>query len=223
MAQLFEVKEIDRRTYEEELKDFLPLRMIDVHVHVYLARLQKAIDSGRTVTWPRLVAAESPIEELQETYRLMFPGKEVIPVPMSVYKRGDDLEALNAYTSEAAARNGYPAFIYAPPEWSGEELEENVMAGGFVGVKVYLDLSPDYIPVSEIRIFDFLPHHFLEVINRNRWIAMLHIPRHGRLGDPVNLAQMLEIEEKYPDVKLIIAHVGRAYCEEDAGNAFNAS
>jgi hypothetical protein len=166
------------------------------------------------------VAAESPIEELQETYRLMFPDQEVVPVPMSVYKRGDDLEALNAYTAEAAARNGYPAFIYAPPEWSGEELEEKVKAGGFVGVKVYLDLSPDYIPVSEIRIFDFLPHHFLEVINRNKWIAMLHIPRHGRLGDPVNLAQMLEIEEKYPDVKLIIAHAGRAYCEEDVRNAF---
>lgn len=38
---------------------------------------------------------------------------------------------------------------------------------------------------------------------------MLHIPRDGRLKDPVNLAQMMEIEEKYPKVKLIIAHVGR--------------
>ncbi len=31
---------------------------------------------------------------------------------------------------------------------------------------------------------------------------------------------MLEIEKKYPNVKLIIAHVGRAYCNEDVGNAF---
>ncbi len=31
---------------------------------------------------------------------------------------------------------------------------------------------------------------------------------------------MLEIERNYPKVKLIIAHVGRAYCPEDVGNAF---
>ena len=50
---------------------------------------------------------------------------------------------------------------------------------------------------------------------------MLHIPRDGRLKDPVNLAQLIEIEEKYPDVKLIVAHIGRAYAKEDIGNAFD--
>ena len=29
-----------------------------------------------------------------------------------------------------------------------------------------------------------------------------------------------EIEEKYPNLKLIIAHIGRAYAKEDIGNAF---
>lgn len=50
---------------------------------------------------------------------------------------------------------------------------------------------------------------------------MLHVPRDGRLRDPVNLAQMLRIEREYPDVKLIIAHLGRAYTDEDGGNAFD--
>ena len=49
---------------------------------------------------------------------------------------------------------------------------------------------------------------------------MLHIPRPGRLRDPLNLVQMLEIEERYPNVKLIIAHIGRAYAPEDLGDAF---
>ena len=34
------------------------------------------------------------------------------------------------------------------------------------------------------------------------------------------LKQLIEIENNYPNIKLIVAHVGRAYCEEDIGNAF---
>ena len=41
-----------------------------------------------------------------------------------------------------------------------------------------------------------------------------------RLKDPVNLAQMMEIDEKYPNAKVIIAHIGRAYVKEDIGDAF---
>ena len=33
---LFEVTENDRRIYEEELKDFLPDKILDVHTHVWL-------------------------------------------------------------------------------------------------------------------------------------------------------------------------------------------
>jgi len=57
------------------------------------------------------------------------------------------------------------------------------------------------------------------VANKNGWIVLLHIPRSKRLKDPVNLQHLLEIEEKYPNVKLIVAHIGRAYCLEDIGNA----
>jgi len=74
--------------------------------------------------------------------------------------------------------------------------------------------------VDQIRIFDFLPHHQLEVLNEHGWIVMLHIPRCARLRDPVNLADMLEIDRRYPKAKVIIAHVGRAYCPQDVGDAF---
>ena len=77
---LFEVTPYDRRIYEEELKDFLPQKILDVHTHVYLKEFfpPKPLAPGevkRTVTWPSLVAADDSIEDLQETYRLMLPGK----------------------------------------------------------------------------------------------------------------------------------------------------
>ena len=220
--QLFPITEYDRKIYDSELSDYLPERMIDIHTHVYLNKYRAKKPEGvvRAVTWPSLVAEQSPIEELLETYRLMFPGKKVTPLIFSSIKRGDDADAQNRYIAQSAAAYKVPALLYAFPEWNVETLHAKLIEGNFLGVKVYLNLSPEYIPEAEIRIFDFIPHHQLVYLNKHKRILMLHIPRNGRLGDPVNLAQILEIEERYPDIKVIYAHIGRAYCPEDFGDAF---
>ena len=223
MKPLFEVKAVDSKFYEERLRDFLPEKFIDIHTHVWLDefRGKKSGIPDRFVTWPSRVAHDNPIEDLISTYPLMFPGKQVVPLIFgSVLSLDDDIHGANAYVSECAEKHHVPALIFAAPQWDSTEFEERTITGKFLGAKVYLSLSDLCIPEKEIRIFDFLPHHQLEVLNEHGWIVMLHIPRDGRLKDPVNLAEMLEIEKRYPNVKLIIAHIGRAYCPEDVGNAF---
>ena len=100
-------------------------------------------------------------------------------------------------------------------------MERQIRKGGFLGIKSYLSLSPKYIPENEIRIFDFFPKAQLKKMDELGAIVMLHIPRSGRLKDPVNLAQILEIKQEFPNVRLIIAHIGRAYTKWDIGNAFD--
>ena len=221
---LFEVTENDRRIYEEELKDFLPEKIIDVHTHVYLKENTRHPANAvpkRTVTWPSLVAKDDSIEDLQETYRLMFPGKQVTSLMFA--SAGGTFEGYalqNAYVSEASKRTGFPALYYSHPTETADELEQKIREGGFLGLKSYLSLSPVYLPEKEIRIFDFFPKHQLARMNEMGAIVMLHIPRDGRLKDPVNLNQILEIKHEFPNVRLIIAHIGRAYTKEDVGNAF---
>jgi uncharacterized protein len=222
MSRLFDVKDVDRRAYEEQVRDFLPDRIIDAHTHIWLdahsSHNPKAHE--RTVSWPARVALDNSVEDLVESYRLLFPGRSVTPLLFSLVEEGDDTDLLNGYVSACAEKYRFPALIFAQPSWSGAELERKIRAGKFIGAKVYLNLSPSYIPRKEIRIFDFLPPHQLELLHENRRVVMLHIPRDGRLRDPVNLAQMLEIESNWPGVRLVIAHVGRAYCDEDVGDAF---
>lgn len=223
-SPLIALTDVDRRFYAEKLESFLPETIVDIHTHVWRVAdfpIPKSKGgSGRTVTWPARVALENPIEDLQETYRLLLPGKHVTPLIFGTVPTGGNLNAQNDYIASCSRQARVPALVFSDPGWSAEELESRVKAGGFIGAKSYLSLAPSYLPTKEIRIFDFFPPHQLAVHDRNGWIVMLHIPRDGRLRDPVNLAQLLQIEHDYPNLKLIVAHVGRAYCDEDVGNAF---
>ena len=217
---LFEVTNYDKKIYEEELKDFLPEKILDIHTHVWLDELCDPVDpdiAARTVNWPSMVAKDNSIEDLQETFHLMFPGKKVTSL---MFGGGNCSEANNDYVAQCSQKHGWPALYFSRPEQTADELEDIIRKNGFLGLKSYLDNAPSYLPEREIRIFDFFPKHQLERMNELGAIVMLHIPRPGRLKDPVNLAQILEIKKEFPNIRLIIAHVGRAYVKEDVGNAF---
>jgi uncharacterized protein len=222
LKKLFEVKQVDIDCYYNKIEDFIPDKIVDIHTHVYTRELLKKDENsnGRTVSWPELVAKENPVEDLFETYHLMFPGKTVIPFIFTFPLKLKDLNEANDLIRKCCLTNHAYGLILTNPEWSSEELERKLLTGNFYGAKVYLNFAPVYIPGKEIRIFDFLPYHQLSVLNKHGKIVILHIPRDERLKDPVNLAQIIEIENRYPDIKLVIAHVGRAYCLEDVGNAF---
>ncbi len=217
---LFEVTQHDREIYETKLKDFLPDTLFDAHVHLWLDKdvIRTPGEDTRAVTWPSLVAKDNSIEDLMETYRLMFPGKQVGAL-LFANQGGND--AQNEYVRQSAEKTGLPALYYSHPTESADEVERKIREGGFLGTKSYLNLSPKYLPEAEIRIFDFFPKHQLQRLNEMGAIVMLHIPRHGRLKDPVNLAQIMEIKQEFPRIKLIIAHIGRAYTHNDLGNAFD--
>jgi predicted TIM-barrel fold metal-dependent hydrolase len=216
-----QIKPVDTAFYDEHL-DYLPPRMIDIHTHVLLrSHRQPSPVDRRGPTWPGRVAAENPIEDLLETYRLMFPRQMVRPVVFGPATREYDLDGSNQYVSQVAARHRLPSLLVTTPEWTAQEMETRAVAGGFLGLKPYLEWAPAHIPSDDITIFDFLPRCHLEVADAHGWVVMLHIPRSGRLRDPLNLEMMLEIEHRHPNVLLVIAHIGRAYCPEDVGDAFD--
>jgi len=220
MALNLDIRDVDRAFYAEHVRPFLPERVIDVHTHVWTgARTPRQDGPKRTVSWPSRVAAENPIDDLLQTYRQLLPDCRVTPVIFSSPTLAQPLEALNAPVTEAARAHDLPALALTRPGWSAGQFEATIADGGFLGAKVYLTFAPAYIPADEIRIFDFIPPPQLDVLDRHGWVLMLHIPRSGRLGDEVNLAQLVEIDRRWPNVPVIIAHVGRAYCPENVGRA----
>ncbi len=218
---LFEMKDVDREFYRQHLAGFLPARMIDIHTHVWLKDFFQHEDPlTRGAKWPGLVAEDNPIEDLFETYELMFPEQRVTPLVFGSPRRGVDMDQTNGYISQVAQQHDLPSLLVSTPDWTAEEVSQRVRDGVFLGLKPYLNFAPAHIASGDITIEDFLPHAHLEAADEGGWLVMLHIPRRDRLRDPVNLEAMLEIERRYPNLQLIIAHIGRAYCPEDVGNAF---
>jgi len=203
---------VDFPFYKEHLRDFLPDRIIDVHTHSGNNPGRQPCDPEPTF-WPEWVTfgCGMPVPNLLDAYLKMFPGKEVSPVCFSTSTR-QDVDERNAYIAEELQQyKNIWGFLWTLPDWSKDELIHRVSRGGFSGIKPYLNMVQD-IPVEDITIFDYLPHHHLEAAEEHGWVVMLHIPRKERLADPVNIAQLKEISTAYPKIKLIIAHVGRSYC-----------
>ncbi len=217
---LLHVTPYDISFYNEYIKDFLPDKVIDCHTHIWLEHFVTGQEeAGRSCLWPQMVAKDNSIEDLMETNRELFPGKEVYPVLYSHVNAALDTVQSNLYVQKCAAAHHLPALYLSRPEEPLEQIERNVTEGGFCGLKVYLEFAPSYIPVNEIRIYDFLPKEQLALADRHGWVVQLHIARPRRLADPLNYIQLLEIEQNYPGLQLLVAHLGRAYADEDLGDA----
>jgi len=161
--------------------------------------------------WADRMCAAFCAEALLRVYRKLLPGREVRPVFFAFPRRNVRLDEANAYASQMARQLGGWSLLVTRPSWTPVEVVRRVQSGGHVGLKPYPYLV-EGMPADQATIFDCLPHEHLDLANRHGWIVMLHIPRAERLADPTNIAQIREICATYPRLKLVIAHVGRAYC-----------
>ncbi len=210
----FKLTDYDIEIYNRYIRDFIPDDVIDVHTHIW----KGSLDPASLDKWPSKVASQCTHEELACIYKELFPGKAFKPVYMGHPEA--ELSRTNAYAKSSGETNKLPYLYCTSYDTSEKKIEKAIAQDGFVGIKPYPNHAAKYIPSSEIRIFDYLPHEHLNILNEMEAVVILHIPRKNRLRDEVNIAQLMEIDSRYPKAKIIVAHVGRAYTDFDIGNAF---
>jgi predicted TIM-barrel fold metal-dependent hydrolase len=122
-----------------------------------------------------------------------------------------DLRENNRYLADEQSKEKLTAFMCIKPKWSDEEIEKGLEEQGFLGVKPYPDMVSG-VKGADISIFDFMPPHQWEILNRHRKAVMLHLPRKERLPADENIRELKQIRQKYPDLVIIVAHFGRSFC-----------
>ncbi len=214
----FKLTDYDKKVYEEEINGFLPSKIIDSHTHVYPS-FTKKVKNPKNVYWPSRVASDWTIEDANQTYLDLFPNQKVVPVIFGM--PGHNLEIANDYIVNAGRYYDYPTCFLTDYYMTGEYIEEQVKKGGFLGLKPYCNSARQGVDKNDAGIFDFLPHEHLKVADKLGLTCILHISKDDRLKNKQNIHDLMEIEQKYPNVKLIVAHIGRAYAPEDIGDAFD--
>lgn len=201
----------DREIYETRIRPWLPPVIIDCHVHVGLAEHWGTVSAERRAAiWAMEVAPSQSWPELRAVLGTLFPDRESWTLTFGYVYREVNIEKSNEYVISGAREqvNLARALYVTRPEWPASVIDD-AFRKGFLGIKPYPDLAP--MGMNDASIYDVVPHAHLEALNAHRGLMMLHLPRPGRIGDEDNIRELLELVSRYPDVRIILAHVGRAY------------
>ena len=202
------MNEQDRQIYREELAPFLPPRIFDAHVHVFDKSFFPPDFAFKPLSVHNKFGGEFPLALWRELMRELLPEQEVW---LNCFA-DPNLKLDRGRVPEVNRQNEFAMVVVSPAD-PPEVMANRIEAAGAVGVKPYLNFAADFYgkKSNDVEIRDMLTPGQLEYLNARRLAITLHIPRSGRFADPVNQRQMVEICEKYPDIKIIFAHIGRAY------------
>lgn len=216
----FEYTDVDRRFWHERLEPRLPQRLFDAHRHVQLPEhLDETRAPFKRGAFPEEIAGPESVEQARLGYQIMFPGREVEMLAFGSPATNCDCSANNAWVAAQLAGTGSAGLALSRPEWSPERLLEELRRPAIIGIKPYERLIPGF-QGGDVSIFDFVPHQHLELLDElGTWLT-LHLPRAQRLADRANIEEILEIRRRYPNVVLVIAHLGRSYAGRYAREGF---
>lgn len=219
---VWDYRDVDRAFWCEHLEGWLPGRLIDAHTHVTdpAGRLAPMTPQMRQQHWVCQVSEPIDAATAQRCMEIVLPGREVTCVAMGTPSLEFDLHATNDYLQAECSERGWYSLSLVRPQWSAERVAAELARPGVIGIKPYYSLiGPDRLSRDrylEADIFDFLPHHILEVVEDHRAWVTLHVPKAERLGHPDNIRQIRQIRKQYPNIILVIAHLGRCYTEPHA-------
>ena len=202
------VTDADRELFDRELDSFVPPTIFDAHAHWYRADHFAAGQAPALVSAGPAVAGsdafDRAIEELiprRRTEGLFFPFPDVHM----------DVDAANLFLrDELRRRPGSRGQMLVTPQQDAEFIRDVVRRDGFVGLKCYHVYSPRR-PTFDSLIEEYLPESQVRVAHEEGLSITLHIVRSRALADPANQATIRSYCQRYPNMRLILAHAARGF------------
>ncbi len=199
--------EVDKDFFLNELDDFVPDRVFDAHCHLWREELLEGF-TPPSDDFPEDVGYEDYLRLIDQIH----PGRDVSALFISGgMTTRQKLGACNEWVASQfpKGRNCRGQFYVTPqddPEWVRQEVRRL----GMSGLKCYHRWA-DCTPTWQADIVDYLPEPLMKVANEEGWAITLHMVKSKAVADPGNLHWIHHYCERYPNMKLILAHAGRGF------------
>ena len=204
---------VDHEFYDTYLRDFVPDRILDVHMHVHLQQhVPPLTEELRARNWAAAVShPEYTTAAAEADYAKLFPESEVCRLQFGTVYRESNFEACNDYCARGADHRRVWALAVVDPAWSGDHLREMLVEGRFSGIKPYWSMVPNKTE-AEVRLDEMISPPQLEVLDELGLMATVHVPGPERIRDTHTRQVLREWCARYPNATFVAAHLGRAYC-----------
>jgi len=200
--------ERNKRVFEEELDMFLPEKVLDFHVHV---AGEGVVPDGTDYLCAGHPISKYDMDDLRQDMTELYPRRDTYAVCFGLPHKAYNQKVNDVYVAEHCdGKRFFPFRLFDPENDQPANVRKEIEEMGFLGLKPYLNYVRKEDP-NDVEIREMLPDWIMEIANDLELIVMLHIPRKQRLADPLNQKQVVELCERYPKAKIVLAHVGRAY------------
>lgn len=204
----------DQDMIARDLKNFLPDRIFDAHAHLvhfdhFAPNPVPAYLQGN----PEAIGIETyrkQIEWLHPNNRTV--GGLFFGIAFNGDRHGNnDFIASEVVQAQQQGFNALGQMIIAPDDdidWVREQVKQH----GYVGLKCYHTLATGLdIPTWLAPLEAYLPEKFAALADELGLSITLHMVRDRALADPVNQASIRGYCERYPNMRMILAHAGRGF------------
>tara|TARA_A100001037_G_scaffold186882_1_gene167337 strand:+ start:4891 stop:5880 length:990 start_codon:yes stop_codon:yes gene_type:complete len=196
----------DSDFYINNIRDFVPSKIFDAHVHLYNTKHMNNHDLPNINT-PQNVGINF-FEQIMDQF---LPGREIQANCFPFPRKTLDLDLANKYIAEEV--RGKPGFFHQmliSPQTSVRQIQTMVDIYGFRGLKCYHLFSKRKITQNSL-IQEYLTEEQVEFANTEKMTITLHIVKPKSLADPENLEVINRFAKEYPNMIIILAHAGRGF------------
>jgi predicted TIM-barrel fold metal-dependent hydrolase len=209
----WELTEADRAMIEREVTPFLPDRVFDAHAHLFCA---EHYAPGARPEHQEGNPGRIDLETYFHYIDWIHPGGRTRGGLFFGLAFTGDRDANNAFVAAEVAAwraRGAPVLgqMIVAPDDDPERVREQVRRGGFVGLKCYHTLARSAGPTWHAPIEAYLPEQHVRVAHEEGLSITLHMVRDRALADPLNQATIRRYCERYPNMRLILAHAARGF------------
>ncbi|MGI5817846.1 MAG: aminotransferase class III-fold pyridoxal phosphate-dependent enzyme [Armatimonadota bacterium] len=192
----------------EDLRGFIPQRVFDVHAHLYRVADLALEPESFLARGP----AEVGVEQWQERVGRQMPGADLsgalfIPDP----RPAGTLDSVNDYVAgQLAANPGSRGAVIVSPEYPRERVEACLDNQQLVAFKPYHLFSAQK-PTFEAPLASYLPEWAWSLADERGLLIVLHLVKSAALADPDNQRQIVQMCDRYPNARLLLAHAARGF------------